>query len=180
MLFFNRVRSDCAGRIPLLRSSSGSGRFCLEVFIARKAGYLPQLGRAIGSFAEIASASWNSSTEFTQGPNMMRELCKPRKAVDVSSFIFDTFRCCVMIRVLVRSVRRKEMATVPVEHSEKGAPAGKTLMSYENAIQALSSDERFRATVYAMNTLLVQKGIYSPEEFEFQFRQWAQRHRKSG
>jgi hypothetical protein len=33
---------------------------------------------------------------------------------------------------------------------------------------------RFRATVYAMNTLLVQKGIYSPEEFEFQFRQFAQ------
>jgi hypothetical protein len=27
-----------------------------------------------------------------------------------------------------------------------------------------------------MNTLLVQKGIYSPEEFEFQFRQFAQKH----
>jgi hypothetical protein len=26
-----------------------------------------------------------------------------------------------------------------------------------------------------MNTLLVQKGIYSPEEFEFQFRQFAQK-----
>ena len=77
------------------------------------------------------------------------------------------------------SVSKEEMATVPVEHSEKGVPAGKTLLSYENAIQALSSDERFRATVYAMNTLLVQKGIYSPEEFEFQFRQWAQKHGKS-
>jgi hypothetical protein len=27
-----------------------------------------------------------------------------------------------------------------------------------------------------MNTLLVQKGIYSPEEFEFQFRQFAQKN----
>ncbi|HEX6804184.1 MAG TPA: hypothetical protein VF133_10940 [Terriglobales bacterium] len=42
-------------------------------------------------------------------------------------------------------------------------------------MNSLSRDERFRATVYAMNTLLVQKGIYSPEEFEFQFRQFAQK-----
>jgi hypothetical protein len=34
----------------------------------------------------------------------------------------------------------------------------------------------FHATVYSMNTLLVQKGIYSPEEFEFQFRQFAQKN----
>ena len=68
------------------------------------------------------------------------------------------------------------MATVPVERS---IPAGKTLISYEEAIETLSSDERFRATVYAINTLLVQKGVYSPTEFEFQFRQWAQKHRKS-
>ena len=52
-------------------------------------------------------------------------------------------------------------------------------MSYEDALQVLSSDQRFRATVYAMNTLLVQKGIYSPSEFEFQFRQWAQKHHSS-
>jgi hypothetical protein len=43
----------------------------------------------------------------------------------------------------------------------------------------LSRDERFRATVYAMNTLLVQKGIYSPEEFELQFRQFAQKQLKA-
>jgi hypothetical protein len=29
-----------------------------------------------------------------------------------------------------------------------------------------------------MNTLLVEKGIYSPEEFEFHFRQWAQKTTK--
>jgi len=48
--------------------------------------------------------------------------------------------------------------------------------SFEEAMQKLSREERFRATVYAMNTLLVQKGIYSPEEFEFQFRQFAQKN----
>ena len=37
----------------------------------------------------------------------------------------------------------------------------------------LSRDDRFRATVYAMNTLLVEKGVYSAEEFELQFRQYA-------
>ena len=42
----------------------------------------------------------------------------------------------------------------------------------------LSREDRFRATVYAMNTLLVQKGIYSPGEFEFQFRQFAQKNLK--
>jgi hypothetical protein len=42
-------------------------------------------------------------------------------------------------------------------------------------MEKLSREERFRATVYSMNTLLLQKGIYSPEEFEFQFRQFAQK-----
>jgi hypothetical protein len=53
------------------------------------------------------------------------------------------------------------------------------LIGYEDAINRLSREERFRATVYAMNTLLVQKGIYSPEEFEFQFRQFAQKNLKT-
>ena len=49
-------------------------------------------------------------------------------------------------------------------------------ISFEEAMQSLSREDRFRATVYAMNTLLVQKGIYSPEEFEFQFRQFANKN----
>src|SRR5207248_2167308 len=52
------------------------------------------------------------------------------------------------------------------------------LIGYEEAMNRLSREERFRATVYAMNTLLVQKGIYSPEEFELQFRQFAQKNLK--
>ena len=66
------------------------------------------------------------------------------------------------------------MATVP-QRSYSDVPDGKSLISFEEAINVLSRDERFKATVYAINTLLVEKGIYSPEEFEFHFRQWAQK-----
>jgi hypothetical protein len=70
------------------------------------------------------------------------------------------------------------MATVPITRSRRIVTKDKDLVSFEQAMQELSRDDRFRATVYAMNTLLVQKGIYSPEEFEFQFRQFAQKHIK--
>ena len=70
------------------------------------------------------------------------------------------------------------MATVPVTNSRKSDPRAKDLMSFEEAMEKLSRDDRFRATVYAMNTLLVQKGVYSPEEFELQFRQFAQKQLK--
>jgi hypothetical protein len=68
------------------------------------------------------------------------------------------------------------MATPSVDRSEDVTTRSKELISYEEAMEKLSRDERFRATVYSMNTLLVQKGIYSPEEFEFQFRQFAQKN----
>lgn len=47
-------------------------------------------------------------------------------------------------------------------------------MTFSQAINLLASEEQFRATVYAMNTLLIQKGIYSPEEFEYFFCQHAE------
>jgi len=68
------------------------------------------------------------------------------------------------------------MATTPVDRSARRSPEAAELISFEEAMEKLSRDERFRATVYAMNTLLVQKGVYSPEEFELQFRQFA--HKK--
>ena len=67
------------------------------------------------------------------------------------------------------------MATVPWNKTETDASE---LISFEDAVEMLSRDENFKATVYAMNTLLVQKGIYSPAEFQFQFRQWAQKNLK--
>jgi hypothetical protein len=55
------------------------------------------------------------------------------------------------------------MATTPVDRSEQATPSCKELIGFEQAMQRLSRDERFPATVYAMNTLLVQKGVYSPK-----------------
>lgn len=47
-------------------------------------------------------------------------------------------------------------------------------MTFQEAIDLLARDERFKATVSAMNTLLIQKGIYTQEEFEAYFCQWAE------
>ena len=46
-------------------------------------------------------------------------------------------------------------------------------MSYGKALDLLTRDERFKATVYAMNTLLIDKGIYTQEEFQRFFIEWA-------
>ena len=45
---------------------------------------------------------------------------------------------------------------------------------FNEAIELLERDERFKATISAMNTLLIQKGIYTQEEFEAYFCQWAE------
>ncbi len=50
-------------------------------------------------------------------------------------------------------------------------------MSFQEALDTLSRDERFKATVYAMNSLLIQKGVYAPEEFERMFIEWATKQR---
>ena len=68
------------------------------------------------------------------------------------------------------------MASTSIQHSEHSDSRNKELIGFDEAMDKLSREERFHATVYAMNTLLVQKGIYSPEEFEFQFRQFAQKN----
>lgn len=71
------------------------------------------------------------------------------------------------------------MATATrVPQGDVHVPAGKTLIGYEEAVEQLSAEQAFRATVYAMNTLMIQKGLYSDEEFRFQFRQSAQKQLK--
>jgi hypothetical protein len=47
-------------------------------------------------------------------------------------------------------------------------------MQFSEALRAVEKDERFKATVYAMNTLLIQKGVYTIEEFEAYFCQWVE------
>ncbi len=69
------------------------------------------------------------------------------------------------------------MATMPVS-TDQAKPKHQT-MTFEKAMEVLSRDDRFKATVYAMNSLLVQKGIYSPEEFEFQFCQFAAKNARA-
>jgi TPP-dependent indolepyruvate ferredoxin oxidoreductase alpha subunit len=51
-------------------------------------------------------------------------------------------------------------------------------MSFEEAMQIAGRDERFMATVYAMNTLLIHKGIYTAAEFEQLFAEWIRKEEK--
>ena len=53
-------------------------------------------------------------------------------------------------------------------------------MLFEDALDSLSRDERFKATVYAMNSLLMQKGVYSLAEFEKLFTEWAEKQHSKG
>ncbi len=45
-------------------------------------------------------------------------------------------------------------------------------MSFEEALEISSRDDNFKATIYAMNTLLLHKGIYTREEFQNLFVEW--------
>jgi len=48
-------------------------------------------------------------------------------------------------------------------------------MSFEEALAVASRDEGFKATVYAMNTLLIRKGVYTQEEFQLFFVEWVEK-----
>lgn len=48
-------------------------------------------------------------------------------------------------------------------------------MTYEEAVEKASRDEAFRATVYAINTLLIHKGIYTAEEYRQLFVEWVEK-----
>jgi hypothetical protein len=51
-------------------------------------------------------------------------------------------------------------------------------VSFEKALDLLSRDDRFKATIYAMNALLIHKGIYTEEEFQQLFVEWASKQGK--
>jgi hypothetical protein len=53
-----------------------------------------------------------------------------------------------------------------------------TDMSFEEALAMASRDEGFKATVYAINTLLIHKGVYTQEEFQALFVEWVQNEQK--
>lgn len=51
-------------------------------------------------------------------------------------------------------------------------------MTFQQAMELLGRDERFKATIYAMNTLLIHKGVYTQEEFERLFVEWAKKEQQ--
>ena len=51
-------------------------------------------------------------------------------------------------------------------------------MSFEEALAMASRDEGFKATVYAMNTLLIHKGIYTQAEFQALFVEWVEKEQR--
>lgn len=51
-------------------------------------------------------------------------------------------------------------------------------MRFDEVLKVASRDEQFMATVYAMNTLLIQKGIYTTEEFESIFIEWVNKEQR--
>lgn len=51
-------------------------------------------------------------------------------------------------------------------------------MSFEKAMEIAGRDERFMATVYAMNSLLIHKGIYTSTEFEKLFVEWVEKEQR--
>ena len=48
-------------------------------------------------------------------------------------------------------------------------------MSSDKAIKIVSRDEAFKATVYAMNSLLIDKGIYTQNELQNLFVEWVKK-----
>ena len=52
-------------------------------------------------------------------------------------------------------------------------------VTFQQTVERMPRENRFRATVYAMNTLLQQKGVYSPDEFEKHFIEWDRREERS-
>jgi hypothetical protein len=51
-------------------------------------------------------------------------------------------------------------------------------MRFDEVLKVASRDEQFMATVYARNTLLIQKGIYITEEFESIFIEWVNKEQR--
>ena len=49
---------------------------------------------------------------------------------------------------------------------------------FEEALAMASRDEGFKATVYAMNTLLIHKGVYTQEEFQALFIEWVEKEQR--
>ena len=104
-----------------------------------------------------------------QGGTFEKSRCHERENFQLTRFILEA---------KMPRESRLCMAAIPLSKSRKTTSRTRELISFEEAMEKLSRDDLFRATIYAMNTLLVQKGVYSPKEFELHFRQFAQKQLK--
>ena len=51
-------------------------------------------------------------------------------------------------------------------------------MTFDEAMKTANRDERFMATIYAMNTLLINSGVYSREDFQRLFTEWVSKEER--
>jgi hypothetical protein len=65
------------------------------------------------------------------------------------------------------------MASITVPRADQNTQENGQIMTMPEAAKLLSREERFMATVAAMNTLLIDKGVYTQEEFDAIYIQWA-------
>jgi hypothetical protein len=65
------------------------------------------------------------------------------------------------------------MGSNTVAKSPNEKPAAQHELTMREAVEILSREERFMATVAAVNTLLIDKGVYTQEEFDGIFCRWA-------
>jgi hypothetical protein len=65
------------------------------------------------------------------------------------------------------------MSTTAIPASSPVAAVRPQEISFDDAIEILSREERFMGTVYAMNSLLIHRGVYTQQEFDALFCRWA-------
>ena len=65
------------------------------------------------------------------------------------------------------------MASITIPRADQNTQENGQTMTMPEAAKLLSREERFMATVAAMNTLLIDKGVYTQEEFDAIYIQWA-------
>jgi hypothetical protein len=66
------------------------------------------------------------------------------------------------------------MATSTVPNSPTRPRERRQELTIQQAVDVLSREERFMATIAAMNTLLIGKGVYTQAEFDQIFCRWAE------
>jgi hypothetical protein len=73
--------------------------------------------------------------------------------------------------MIVQVGREHSMSSLTITNPGQ-SDSGAVALSMPEAAKLLSREERFMATVAAMNTLLIEKRVYTQQEFDAIFCQW--------